>query len=299
MRQVSVPDLSEDTGAKQGPTVSGSGGVRLATWDLGGDGPPLLFLHATGFHGRCYLPVAAALREEFHCWALDQRGHGRSDPAPDCDYSWSHFTRDALAVIDALGLDRPAVFGHSMGGAVALLAESEEAGTFAGMYLWEPVVIAPSHRRAATRNHNLAGMARRRRPRFSSVSDALANYAGKPPFSLFRADALLSYVEGGFAPASDGGVSLCCSPEAEARVYEAAVDAGVFNALATVETSVTLACGGRNPDIDATQLHVIAAALGGAAVEIHEGLGHLGPFEDPPRVAAAIAAALGAPARSA
>ncbi len=277
--------------------VAGSGGGRVVTWDLGGDGPPLLILHATGFHGRCYLPMASSLQERFHCWAVDQRGHGESDPAPDGDYAWNHFTADAISVIDTLSLVRPFVFGHSLGGAVAVLAEAARPGTFAAMYLWEPIVLAPSvlgafGARGTRRNSNMAGLARRRRPRFGSYGDAMLNYAGKAPFSRFRADALLAYVDGGFAPAAGGGISLRCSPEAEARVYEAAPGSGAFEACASVRVPVTLACGGRDPDVGARHLRTVASALGGAPVEVHEGLGHLGPFEDPPRAAARVASAL-------
>ena len=185
--------------ARPGPVVRGLQGTPLATWDLGGEGPPLLILHATGFHGRCYAPLAADLLAHFHCWTLDQRGHGRSGPAPSGDYDWRSFGADALAVIDQLGLERPFVFGHSMGGAVALLADANRPGVFAGMHLYEPIVFPPAPERGTRSDNPLSAMARRRRSRFPSRAEALANYAGKPPFSRFRADALLAYVEGGFA----------------------------------------------------------------------------------------------------
>ena len=52
-------------------SVSSSDGVELAVHDLGGRGPTLLVSHATGFHGRCYLPVAAALADRFHTIAFE------------------------------------------------------------------------------------------------------------------------------------------------------------------------------------------------------------------------------------
>ena len=47
--------------------ASSSDGVELAIHDLGGEGPPLLFVHATGFHGRCYTRVAEQLGDIRHC----------------------------------------------------------------------------------------------------------------------------------------------------------------------------------------------------------------------------------------
>jgi hypothetical protein len=47
-------------------TVRSTDGVELAVHDLGGEGPVLLVSHATGFHGRCYLPLATHLATRFH-----------------------------------------------------------------------------------------------------------------------------------------------------------------------------------------------------------------------------------------
>ena len=63
--------------------VTSPDGVRLAVHDLGGDGPPLLLSHATGFHGHVFAPLAAALSARFHCWAIDYRGHGSSERPTD------------------------------------------------------------------------------------------------------------------------------------------------------------------------------------------------------------------------
>lgn len=282
-----------------GPPVRGSRGTTLATWNFGGRGPDLLMLHATGFHGRCYAPVAAELARHFHCWALDQRGHGRSEPAPDGDYDWRYFTADTLAAIDQLGLDRPFAFGHSLGGAVALLAEEARPGTFAAFHLFEPIVLTPATARAADRNRLLSNLARRRRSHFPSRADALINYASKLPFARFRADALLAYVDAGLSDTRDGTVELSCATEAEARVYEGALHAGAFGRLTAVAAPVTLACGQREPDVNLDHLNALADHLERATVEEYEGLSHFGPFEDPARVARGVHAAIGVPARSA
>ena len=48
--------------------------------------------------------------------ALDQRGHGDSDPAPDDDYRVATMADDVAAFAGSLELDRFALLGHSMGG---------------------------------------------------------------------------------------------------------------------------------------------------------------------------------------
>ena len=114
-----------------GPRVRGAGGVEIATYHLGGDGPPVMLLHATGFHGRCWLPLAPALADHFSVWSIDQRGHGASGKAPTRTRTGRVFVDDLFAVLDALGLATTgAAIGHSMGGAVLLLAEQRQPGTF-------------------------------------------------------------------------------------------------------------------------------------------------------------------------
>lgn len=127
--------------ARRGPTVTGSGGVEIATWDLGGSGPPLLLSHATGFHGLVWEPLASGLGAHHHLWALDHRGHGSSGHDPDGRYDdWDRFTDDLLAVIDALGaasLLDPADLrgaGHSLGAAILILAAQRRPGVFRSLY---------------------------------------------------------------------------------------------------------------------------------------------------------------------
>ena len=86
--------------------VSSTDGVELEVHDLGGDGPDLLLVHATGFHGRVWEPLAAHL-DGFHRWSVDMRAHGDSTAPDDRPLEWDGFADDVLAVVDALGLDRP------------------------------------------------------------------------------------------------------------------------------------------------------------------------------------------------
>src|SRR5205807_8354699 len=97
---------SASVASPAGPTFPSSDGVDVAAWDLGGDGPPVLMAHATGFHGMVWRPMAAHLRD-FHCYSFDERGHGDSSRPAGEDYDWTGFADDALAVVDGIELDRP------------------------------------------------------------------------------------------------------------------------------------------------------------------------------------------------
>jgi pimeloyl-ACP methyl ester carboxylesterase len=92
-------------------------GRRLSYIDYGGPGRPLLALHGHFGEGRTFARLAAALAGRWRIVALDQRGHGESDRAPD--YSRDGYVRDAAALLDHLRLDRIPLVGHSLGAVTA------------------------------------------------------------------------------------------------------------------------------------------------------------------------------------
>jgi pimeloyl-ACP methyl ester carboxylesterase len=85
-----------------------------------GDGPPLLLLHGWPQHFWCWRRVVPELAGEFRLICPDLRGFGWSD-APGRGYDNETFTSDALALLDALGLDRVGVIGHDWGGFTSFL----------------------------------------------------------------------------------------------------------------------------------------------------------------------------------
>jgi pimeloyl-ACP methyl ester carboxylesterase len=293
----------DTTDWRPGPRVEGAGGVAIATWDLGGAGPPLLLLHATGFHAGMWRPVAPALRASHRIWAIDQRGHGASGHHPDGDYrDWSLFVDDLLAVVDALGLGDAATGltagGHSLGGAVLLLAEQRRPGLLRSIWCYEPIVLSPDDR-IETRGQEtpLAVIAAKRRAVFASREAAGVNYASKPPFAAFRPDALDAYVAHAFTDRPDGTVELACRPEEEATVYVGASLHRAWEHLDAVRTPVTLA--GSAADVPpARRIPAIAARLPDAKVQRYAALSHFGPMEDPLLIGADMAAALSGADRS-
>jgi len=266
--------------------VESEDGTRLAAYDFGGLGRPVLFAHATGFHAHTWLPVVRRLSEAFHCYAFDERGHGATPTPANGSFDWHSFGEDARAVAAAFGLERPLVAGHSAGGALLLLAEQAHPGTWSGVWTYEPVV--PQGDPTDGGPNPLAAGARKRRSRFESLAAAYDNFASKAPFASLDPEALRAYVDHGFVPDEGDGVSLACHPEDEAATYEQARAHRAWDGLGAVEVPVWVACGADSTHFPSANMEAVADRLPKGTLEVLDGLGHFGPLEAPARIATSI-----------
>ena len=82
--------------------------------------PPVVLLHGITGHARSWDALSRDLSADFRVIALDQRGHGDSDRAPDGDYRVATMAGDLERFVEALGLGRFALVGLSMGGRVGI-----------------------------------------------------------------------------------------------------------------------------------------------------------------------------------
>src|SRR5947209_1193018 len=80
--------------------------------------PSVLLLHGITDSGRCWSRMAADLSGSYDVIMTDARGHGHSGTSA-AEVSIALLANDAAAVIGALGLQKPFLVGHSMGGITA------------------------------------------------------------------------------------------------------------------------------------------------------------------------------------
>jgi pimeloyl-ACP methyl ester carboxylesterase len=268
-------------------------GVEIAVHDLGGTGSLLLISHATGFHGRCYEPLAHALADRLHSVAFDYRGHGDT-ARPDGGVDWQRYGDDAEAMATWLVArnDGPIdAFGHSMGATCLLMAANRRPSLFRRLVLFEPIVFPPLGIRPETGDNPMAAAARRRRATFPTFQAAIDNFAAKPPLNGFTPEALRAYVVHGFSP-DDEGVHLKCRPDTEAATFEMGPQHDTFDRLPEIETDV-LVVSGRVEEFQPSSIaRQVADRLPNGTYLQLEQLDHFGPMVRPLLVADVIAQAL-------
>jgi pimeloyl-ACP methyl ester carboxylesterase len=276
--------------------IRSSDGVRIALHDFGGPrgstaAPVLLFAHATGFHGRVWEPMAWFLRDEFRCVSVDLRGHGMSELAPETGLAWPGMADDLLATLDSPRFPSGPLHGvgHSMGGAALVLAAGRRPDAFRSLWLYEPVIFPAGDRTITDGENPMSEAAARRRTRFDSLDQAYENYRAKAPLDQLHPDALRAYVDGGFAPAPDGSVTLRCLPSNEAEVFRQAATSGAWGGVASLGIPVAIVAG--RPDEVGPRAFAPAAAAALPLGQFMErpDLGHFGPLEDPAAMAEDVA----------
>lgn len=195
-------------------------GGRIHVLDFGGSGPPLIMLHSTGFGAWMWQPLVEALSPRFRLLAPEQRGHGDSDQF-EGDYDFPTLASDMDAVFRYFHLDSVLGLGHSSGGTTLACHAALHPGVIQRLLLVEPVL--PFHgmsQDGGLSPNPMAERARRRKPGFPSREAMFESFRGRPPFNTWREDVLRLYCQEGTRP-TEGGVMLKCSPEHEAKYYEA------------------------------------------------------------------------------
>jgi pimeloyl-ACP methyl ester carboxylesterase len=109
--------------------------------DDGGTGPraPVILIHSLAGNSGQWRPQLDHLRQTRRAIALDLRGHGRSDPPGDGGYAPADYAADVLRVMDALGIRRAVVIGHSLGGGVAVALAGLAPSRVAGLFFVDPI----------------------------------------------------------------------------------------------------------------------------------------------------------------
>jgi pimeloyl-ACP methyl ester carboxylesterase len=110
--------------------------MRLATQRWDGDGPTVVAIHGLSSNAMFYVGVAERLRGRRPLLSVDLRGRGDSEK-PAEGYGMAVHADDVAATMDAAGIDRAVVVGHSMGASVATVFAHRHPDRCAGVVLYD------------------------------------------------------------------------------------------------------------------------------------------------------------------
>ena len=149
--EIPIPIQAEWADAKK--TVRLSNGVMLAYVEMGDtDGLPMLLIHGYTDNSRSWSLLAPYLKAH-RLLAIDLRGHGKSN-VPQCCYGYADFANDAALFLDAMGVAKADVMGHSLGSLAAqllaaqhpekvdrlvLISSTTGFGSGPGSWLWDNI----------------------------------------------------------------------------------------------------------------------------------------------------------------
>jgi lipase len=267
-----------------------SGDQELAVWEWAGEGPTILFAHATGFHGRCWDRIIGMFPGR-HCLAADARGHGRSSkPEPPCH--WRDFGHDLAAVAAHWNLREAIGVGHSMGGHITTQVAALRPETYRALLLVDPTIFPEKFYGTPPPD---AHFTLRRRNVWKSPEEMFERFRHRAPFAKWRPEILHDYCEYGLLP-SNGEFVLACPPAVEASIYLNSKEPGsnIYHEVAMVQEPVVVLRAARtreayNFDLSASPTSPeLASHFAHGREVVLEGASHYIAMETPERVAEEI-----------
>jgi non-heme chloroperoxidase len=248
-------------------------GLRLS-YEERGSGPALVLLPGPTDSWRSYEPLMAHLPESLHVLAVSQRGHGDSDK-PASGYGVEDFAGDVRAFLDGVGVSRAVVAGHSGAGLVARRFALDAPERVAGVVL----LAAPTTLRGNPRLEGFVG----------SVVARLTD-----PVDAELARSLVADTSGPQLPASFVDDMVEEILKVPARVWQQTFGALLSyddtGELSRISAPTLVVWGDADDIVDREMQDAIVSAVRSAELVVLSGIGHSPHWEDPARVAAALAA---------
>ena len=275
------------------------GDIELSLLEWAGSGDPILLLHATGFHSRCWTQVVKRLPNR-HIYAVDLRFHGRSESkgVPD----WQLMAADIQLLIAQLQLTRLVGVGHSIGGHLIARAAANAPERFKHLVLIDPVIMS-AQRYAQFQTYSGHLQARdhpvsKRKNQWRDAQEMYERFKGKVPFNTWQPAVLRDYCDYALRPQDANALQqLACDPINEASIYmNQKGNETILSELPRITTPVTLL---RAPPGDESLPNLstsptwpgLAAALPDCQEVYLPQLNHFIPMQDPALVAKYILAA--------
>lgn len=252
--------------------------------------PTVLLVHGLGGQLRNFThSLDAALRDRFRVVALDRPGAGQSERLPGSDHGLPAQARDVAGFIDALGLERPLVVGHSLGGAVALALGLDHPEKASGLVLVSPLTAPIDDPHPLFKPLAIESEWRRKATAWTVATPAAMRYGAQGLRDVFhpenppadfptRGGGLLGLRPQNFQNTSRDMMAIPETLPAQHARYE------------ELTLPVAVICGTEDPITPAPEQSAAFAERTGATLELVAGAGHMLPVSRPREVADFIAA---------
>lgn len=263
----------------------------MKSFDFGGTGTPLHFLHANGYPPDCYKPLFELLKTEYHVFGMPLRplwDEAKIDDIKD----WQPFSDDLRFFLSSQPAPVIGV-GHSIGAIVTLRAALRDPGKFKALVLIDPVLFVPSFLfswrivRAlglGDKFHPLILGAQKRRRTFDDLETVFRGYRNRNIFRYMSDENLRIYIAGITRKTSDG-YELIYSPEWEAHIYRTGLrDFDLWRDLPKLEVPTLFIRGAETDTFLAAAAKLVKQRQPKVRVETLDKSTHLLPLERPKEV---------------
>jgi len=279
----------------------------MNSFDYGGLGLPLHFLHANGYPPACYKPLLERLQTQYHVFGMllrplwpganpndIQDWHPFSDDLLHFLASSAPARRESASLLSASHRSTPVIgVGHSIGAIVTLRAALRDPGKFRALILIDPVLFVPRFMvmwniiRAlglGNRLHPLIAGAKRRRRTFDDLDLVFQRYRTRSVFRYMSDENLRTYIAG-ITRKTDQGYELVYSPEWEARIYLTNMrDFDIWRDLPKLQVPALFLRGAETDTFLESAAKLVKRKQPKAQVETLDKSTHLLPLERPQEV---------------
>jgi proline iminopeptidase len=238
--------------------------------------PTVVLVHGgPGVYDHSYFkPEFSVLAEHAQVVYLDLRGHGRSEWGNPADWSFEVCADDIRAFCDTVGIVKPIVFGHSMGGPIVLLYGARHRGHAAGLIVqsafarWDTDRMVEGFRRVA--GDEVAKIARR-----SYIGETVADDEWRRVFTAF----------GPHRPTAEQLARMPDNLPLNEYGMEVIRTTDIVRQLGFIDVPTLVVVGDLDPVTPLAAVEEIVAALPAATaqLEVLRGAGHFAWLDDPDR----------------
>ena len=265
----------------------------MKSFNFGGTGQPLHFLHANGYPPDCYKPLFELLKTEYHVFGMLLRPLW-DETKPHEIQSWHPLSDDLLRFLSNDDSAPVIGVGHSIGAVVTLRAALHDPKRFRALILVDPVLFTPprlitwNFLRAigvGDRVHPLIAGAKKRRQTFDDLETVFRGYRNRNIFRYMSDENLRIYIEGMTKPKANGGYELAFSPEWEAQIYRTGLrDFDIWRALPGLKVPTLFIRGAESDTFLENAARLVKQKQPKVRVEALEKSTHILPLERPKEV---------------